>query len=428
MTKKAFFGFTKPQFPLLRPTETIAPLLRIDAPRHLSLYCELPVDGGDTAPLLKKGDAVASGQRLQAASAPEAYVIAPAGGTIGAVTAVTGDFGRRYLQVEIETDAAAAPDDQFAAAADAPTMETLTRFLKDAPGKPPLALLAGSQHPIKTIIISGVDEDVLSATRYHIVGERPEDIEKGVAVLKTATGITDIVLVVARDTIQSTGGMGVRAVSVPGTYPAGLPQLMINSALGVEVPAGSSPEELGICIISVEAVAAIGQAFTEKRIPTRKTISLINKTGGVRLVEAPIGTPIGDVLTSGGIAVNDQDRVVLGGPMRGSAVWSLGAAILADTDALMVQDRQDLPTISSYPCINCGDCIGVCPAHIPVSMLVRFLEAGQYQDAVDAYDLLSCVECGLCSYYCVAQIPIFQYIRLAKYEIARMQQMEEANV
>ena len=53
-------------------------------------------------------------------------------------------------------------------------------------------------------------------------------------------------------------------------------------------------------------------------------------------------------------------------------------------------------------------------------MLVRFLEAGQYETAADEYDLYSCVECGLCSFVCVARIPIFQYIRLAKYELARV--------
>mgnify|MGYP001811919786 CR=1 FL=1 len=57
-------------------------------------------------------------------------------------------------------------------------------------------------------------------------------------------------------------------------------------------------------------------------------------------------------------------------------------------------------------------------------MLVRFLEAGQYEDAADEYDLLSCVDCGLCSFVCVSRIPIYQYIKLAKYELNRAKDAE----
>jgi electron transport complex protein RnfC len=60
-------------------------------------------------------------------------------------------------------------------------------------------------------------------------------------------------------------------------------------------------------------------------------------------------------------------------------------------------------------------------------MLVRFLEANQYEEAADSNDLYSCIECGLCSYVCVSKIPIFQYIKLAKYELARAKMSEAAN-
>jgi electron transport complex protein RnfC len=60
-------------------------------------------------------------------------------------------------------------------------------------------------------------------------------------------------------------------------------------------------------------------------------------------------------------------------------------------------------------------------------MLVRFLEAGRYEDGADQYDLYSCIECGLCSFVCPSKIPIFQYIRLAKYELERLKSVEEAN-
>ncbi|MGB5984483.1 MAG: 4Fe-4S dicluster domain-containing protein, partial [Desulfobacterales bacterium] len=87
-------------------------------------------------------------------------------------------------------------------------------------------------------------------------------------------------------------------------------------------------------------------------------------------------------------------------------------------------DHTQVSLASDYPCINCGECVRICPAKIQVNMLVRFLEARQYETAADEYDLLACVDCGLCSYICVSKIPIFQYITLGKYELERAKQLE----
>ncbi len=106
--------------------------------------------------------------------------------------------------------------------------------------------------------------------------------------------------------------------------------------------------------------------------------------------------------------------------MTGTAVYSDEHPIMPNTSAIMIQDSGNISHVSDYPCINCGDCIRICPAKIPINMLVRLLEAGQYEEAADHYDLYSCIECGLCSLVCVSKIPIFQYIKLAKYELDRM--------
>jgi electron transport complex protein RnfC len=60
-------------------------------------------------------------------------------------------------------------------------------------------------------------------------------------------------------------------------------------------------------------------------------------------------------------------------------------------------------------------------------MLVQYLENGHYQDGADLYDLYSCVECGLCGYVCSSRTPILQYIKLAKFELARTMPVEEEN-
>jgi len=113
--------------------------------------------------------------------------------------------------------------------------------------------------------------------------------------------------------------------------------------------------------------------------------------------------------------------------MAGSAIYSKDYPILSDTDAIIIQAKDKLDHISDYPCINCGDCIRTCPASVPVNMLVRLLEAGQYEEASDQYDLYSCIECGLCSYICAAKIPIFHYIKLAKYELDQIRTAEAMN-
>jgi electron transport complex protein RnfC len=201
----------------------------------------------------------------------------------------------------------------------------------------------------------------------------------------------------------------------------------VKNILGKVVPAGKNPEDIGVCFISAEAVASIGNAFSSGQIPTTKVLTLVNKDGSKTLVSARIGTPTIDIFNAFNIKFNENDRIIFGGPMTGSSVYSEDHPVQPDTDAIIVQDRNDIPFISDYPCTNCGDCIRVCPANIQINLLVRFLEAGQYEDAADQYDLFSCIECGLCSYVCVSEMPIFQYIRSAKYELGMANSAEATN-
>jgi electron transport complex protein RnfC len=201
----------------------------------------------------------------------------------------------------------------------------------------------------------------------------------------------------------------------------------MKEVLGQIVPAGKTCEDLGVCFFNAEAVVSIGKAFESGQLPTTKILTLVKKDGTSKIIEAPIGTSVGNILGAYGEIVNEYDRVIFGGPMTGSTIYALEQPVEPDTDSIIVLDRDKAAYVSDYPCINCGECIRICPAKMQVHMLVRFLEANQYEHAAEAYDLYSCIECGLCSFVCVSKIPIFQYIKLAKYELQRTKTPEAAD-
>ena len=427
MLKKSFFGLVVPQFEYERLPAILPEPEKVAPSKTVTLFHERKSDQSPPA-TIQVGDKVKTGQKISLFADNPAYVIASVTGTVSAISPHTGDFGKTYTAITIDVDKNETSDDQFQTHVQSPTLENAIDYLAFVPGSPPLSILADSEKPIKTIVITGIDSDLLIGTRQYITGACLNDIKAGIGILKKISGVDRILLVTGRDTLQGFGHIGAEVKSIDNTYPAALPPMIMKNVLGEVLPAGKTCPEMGVCFMSAEAAASIGRAYSGGRLPVRKILTLITKDGNQRLIETTIGTPIKDILSAYGVTINAEDRIVFGGPMTGSAVYSLDQPVLPDTDAILVLDRTRAAYTSDYPCINCGDCVRTCPAQIAVNMLVRFLEAGQYEQAADNYDLYSCIDCGLCSYVCVSKIPIFQYIRLAKYELDRAKTAEATDV
>ncbi len=340
----------------------------------------------------------------------------------------SGDYGRKYTALVVAPEAQDVWDEHFSEASRQINLDTLVNFMAGAPGDPQLEKLADAKKPIHTIIIYGGDTDLLVDTNLFVLKSQIEDVNKGIQVLKQVTGIDKLIVAVPSESFQNFDGhfqADVRAV--PNIYPSAQPLMLYYRLFGRILEQGLTFESQGVLFMRAEAVASIGKAVAGGRVPIEKMLTVLDKKGNRQLVCARVGTPIGSILKATGITLSDRDRLVFGGPMTGTAVYSEDQPVMPDTDAIMVQDGGEIILTSDYPCINCGECIRVCPSHVSTNMLVRFLEAGQYQEGADLYDLYSCVECGLCSYVCVARIPILQYIKLAKFELARSVPAEEEN-
>ncbi|MFO7965016.1 MAG: 4Fe-4S dicluster domain-containing protein [Desulfobacterales bacterium] len=423
--KRSFFCMSKPKINYELIDGRLSEPKQIALPPTVTLMLDDPFTRNDID--IKIGDSVKKGQKLTLKEGRDAYVISSVSGKITGVSGFVGDYGKSYTAITIETAKTEEEEDSFTSLIEEPSLQTAADYLSFLPGEARFDVFQDPEKPIETIVVFGGNTDLLITTNQYVIKYRIDDVVRGIEILKKITGIEDIIIALPRDLVPGFGHTGAELRGVDLTYPSAHPKVIMDKVMGRPVPAGKTCEDMGVVFMSAEAVASIGKAFETGRIPADKIVTLVKKDGEKELVSARLGTPMGHIFKSCGVTVRERDRLIIGGPLTGSAIYAEDYPVGPDTDAVMVQDKADISLVSDYPCVNCGECVRICPANIPVNMLVRLLEAGLYEEAADDYDLYSCIGCGLCSYVCVAKVPVFQYIRLAKYELNRAETAEAAH-
>lgn len=417
MKRRPFFGLLKPALHYtVLPDVSPGPVEEVPPSGKATFLVPGSLDSQDLM-TLKVGDEVKAGQRLAPFAGSDAYAISSISGKVSAMEPYVDAFSRTFTAISVEGPTQSEWDEGFG---ESPDKETILKYLQNGPGGLDLSAFAEAGKNISSIVVMGMDKDVLVTAVQHVVKDKADQIAEGVKVLKKTFRASRIIMAVPSTLAKEAQASGCEVKEVDAVYPSASPKMVMHKILGQTVPAGQEPEDLGVVFMSAEAVAALGESCKTGKPAVHKIVTVIDKDENAFNVKVGIGAPIKDVLALKRIMINEGDRVILGGPMQGTAVYSADIPVQPDTDAIMVQDGDGLPEISDNACINCGDCVRVCPARIQVNMLVRLLENALYEDAADQYDLLSCIDCGLCSYVCTAQIPVFQYIGLAKNQLSRL--------
>ncbi len=418
MIKKSFLGLKKPEF---RYNVETLPFEDIPIPQEATVF--LKTNGKSGEKLFKVGDEIKTGQKIKGSPDSSDYAIAPVTGKITSIFSYSNALGEPYDGIKIESSGSDDWDDQLTGDA---TLDAAIDFLECAPGKFSFRKFRDASNKIDTIIINGMDVDLEVTANQGIIKENSSKLKQGIDIFRKITGVSNFILAIPESLSGGVNSSGATVKTVPAIFPNALPIMLIKNVLDKVVPAGKSPENIGVTVISAESVIAVGETFATRKVPVTKALSVVGKDGTVTNVKARIGTPIGNILAKCNITLEENDRVILGGPMMGTTTYSKDLPIEPDTDAITVQSESDSAQISTYPCISCGECVRICPVKIQVNLLCRFAEYAMYEDA-EENDLYSCIECGLCAYVCTARRPLLQYIKMAKYELGLIKLSEAIN-
>lgn len=427
MIKRPFFAITKPKLRCSRiralPKET---LVEIPPPKKVTLLLKGRFPKVDEL-MIRVGDRVRTGQKIRLAADRGDSFISSVTGTVSNISPHTGYMGQAYTSISISANDEDHWDESFGPLAKEPGLQTVLDYLACLPGAPDFGSLLGSKPPLETLVVLGVDGDLLGTKNQFVVGREGDALKQGIEILKRISGVPKIVLLVPDYLKAEAEKTEAEVKMIDPLYPNTLPTMIMKNLFGKPVPVGKRCEDLGVGFVSAEAVVALQKSFLEGKAPIHKLMTVIRKDGATVHARARIGTPVKDVLSALEIATHHGDRVVLGGPMTGRTLFSEEAPVEGDTDVILAQDKSQMVPSSDSHCVNCGECVRVCPAKMPVNLLIRYLENGRFEEAAQDLDLLSCIECGLCTFVCVVRIPIFQYIMLGKQEVARIKSAEQAH-
>ncbi|MFC1880257.1 electron transporter RnfC [Thermodesulfobacteriota bacterium] len=360
--------------------EADIPIRDIPVPEEL----HVPLDGH--VPVIARGQKVTEGAEIAAHPALQKGTLhAPAAGKVLQVTGT---------HISIKTDGDSGPTPTAGRPDIAQHEDSLQALRK-------LGIDIGGLGGSEFLILNGLNPEPGISVCDQLLRDHLDTIERGFLLLQKLISPSETILAVSQETHVCL--TGTRTKHIKSFYPGSLAPLLVKNIWGRE-------NLQNVTVAGVLQLYAIGRVI-KTRQPATETIMTIGR-GNYRV---KIGTPVRSILRHVEQPVNTGDRVILGGPFQGRAVYSLDQGVDKNTYGLFVVPKGSYPPVKDTHCLNCGECVLHCPARIMPNMIGRCVEFNLFEKT-PRYGISACFECGLCGYYCPVRRPLLQYIRLAKKE------------
>ena len=304
----------------------------------------------------------------------------------------------------------------------------------------PTAVKYATKEKISHLLINGAECEPFLTCDEHLILEQGMAILNGARALKAACGAQKVIICMednkvhckeALDKLLAGHGREVEIRLLPTKYPQGSEKQLIQAVMGVEIPVGKLPAEVGAMVSNIQTAKAAADMIFGGFPSTSRVITITGDVAHPGNYLVPIGTDIGELVALAGDVKSKDNKVILGGPMTGRLLgFCLDAAkmqaekmaVVSKVSGGLVVLDGNKPEVSN--CIKCGRCLQVCPAGIkPVTIEKNYLLGNLI--ACKALYATECIACGSCSYICPARRELAFHVVSAR-EAVRAKIREEA--
>ena len=194
-------------------------------------------------------------------------------------------------------------------------------------------------------------------------------------------------------------------------YPQGAERCLIHATTGRDVNSSMLPADAGCIVDNIDTVVAIHHAVMWGQPLMRRVVTVTGDCiNDPRNFEICTGMDYEELIEAAGGLKKDPEKIIIGGPMMGNSVYTLHLPSTKTSSALLCLSNDEVSHSPKTACINCGRCVGVCPAHLIPAQLGTYAEHHNEEGFVK-WEGMECVACGCCSFVCPAKRPLTQEIK-----------------
>ena len=277
---------------------------------------------------------------------------------------------------------------------------------------------------IDHLIINGAECEPYLTSDHRLMLERGEELVAGCRILLRLFPRARCVIgiennkpdAISRLNELCKGVDGLSVMPLKAKYPQGGERMLIYAVTKRKLNSKLLPSAVGCIVMNVASVIASYRAVLLSRPLTHRVMTVTGD--GVMSpcnLEVPIGILHSEVLEAAGGFSGDVQKVISGGPMMGSAMYSLETPVVKTSSSILAMKIDPVSLHEVTNCIRCGRCVHSCPENLLPQMLAEAADRGEL-DRFEKLGGMECIECGSCAYTCPAKRHLVQSIRYGKRE------------